>query len=93
MQQDSGIQIQDLDKILRDAQLRRSGDLGPWFRQRFSAKAAGLVVAASFACMVGVLAMVAAPRPVSNAALGSDWQCSKAAFVVTTCRQTDAARS
>ncbi|KIU43102.1 hypothetical protein QU42_17150 [Bradyrhizobium sp. UASWS1016] len=93
MQQDGGIQFQDLDKILRDAQLRRSGDLGPWFRQRFSARAAGFVMATSFAFMVFLLTIVAAPRPVSSAALGSDWQCSKAAFVVTTCRQADPAHS
>ncbi len=50
-------------------------------------------MATSFAFMVVVLAIVAAPRPVSSAALGSDWQCSKAAFVVTTCRQADPAHS
>ncbi|MCS3450058.1 MULTISPECIES: hypothetical protein [Bradyrhizobium] len=93
MQQDSGIQFQDLDQVLRNAQLRRSADVGFWLRQRFSSKAGRLVVATSLACMVVVLAIVAAPRPVSSAALGSEWQCSKAAFVLTTCRQADPARS
>ena len=93
MQQDDGIRYQDLDQVLRNAQLRRSAELGPWLRLRFSSNAGRLVIATSLACMVAVLAMVAAPRPVSSAALGSDWQCSKSAFVLTTCRQTDPARS
>ncbi|MGY3690332.1 hypothetical protein ACVIGA_000412 [Bradyrhizobium sp. USDA 3240] len=93
MQQDSGIQFQDIDQVLRNAQLRRSADLAPWLRQHFSSKARRFVIATSLACMVVVLAIVAAPRPVSSAALGSDWQCSKAAFVMTTCRQADPARS
>lgn len=93
MQQDSGIQFQDIDQVLRNAQLRRSADLAPWLRLRSSSKAKSLVIATSLACMVVVLAIVAAPRPVSSAALGSDWQCSKAAFVLTTCRQTNTAHS
>ncbi|MGY3445099.1 hypothetical protein [Bradyrhizobium sp. USDA 4473] len=93
MQQDSGVQFQDLDQILRNAQLRRSADLGPWLRQCFSPKVTRLVFATSLACMVVVLAIIAAPRPVSSAALGSQWQCSKAAFVLTTCRQAGPAHS
>ncbi|MES5487073.1 hypothetical protein QMZ05_30335 [Bradyrhizobium sp. INPA03-11B] len=93
MQQVDGIQFQDLDQVLRNAQLRRSTDLAPWLRLRFSSRAGRLVIATSLACMVAVLAIVAAPRPVSIAALGSEWQCSKAAFVLTTCRQADPARS
>ncbi|MDH2381871.1 hypothetical protein [Bradyrhizobium sp. CER78] len=93
MQHDDGIQFQDLDQVLRNAQLRRSSDLGLWLGQRFSATAGRIVIATSLACMVVALAMAAAPRPVSSAALGSEWQCSKAAFVLTTCRQADPARS
>ncbi|QOZ34025.1 hypothetical protein XH92_22135 [Bradyrhizobium sp. CCBAU 53421] len=93
MQQDSGIQFKDIDQVLRNAQLRRTADLGPRFRHRFASKAGRLVIVASLACIVVVLAIVAAPRPVSSAALGSEWQCSKAAFVLTTCRQTEPARS
>ncbi|NEU94544.1 hypothetical protein [Bradyrhizobium uaiense] len=93
MQHDNGIQFQDLDQVLRNAQLRRFADLRPWLGQRFASKAGRLVIATSLACMVVVLAMVAAPRPVSSAALGSEWQCSKAAFVLTTCRQAEPARS
>ncbi|MHC2334172.1 hypothetical protein [Bradyrhizobium sp. USDA 4454] len=93
MQQDSGIQFQDLDQVLRHAQLRRSADLSPWLRQRFSPRAGRFVIATSLACVVVALTIVAAPRPVSSAALGSDWQCSKAAFVLTTCRQIAPAHS
>ncbi|WP_156179644.1 hypothetical protein [Bradyrhizobium sp. LTSPM299] len=34
-----------------------------------------------------ILLALAAPRPVSSDALGGEWQCSKAAFVLTTCHQ------
>jgi len=37
--------------------------------------------------LAGDLLAMAAPHPVSSAALGSEWQCSKAAFVLTMCRQ------
>ena len=93
MQQDNGVQSQGLDQVSRNAQPRRAADFGPSLRQRFSTKAGRLVIATSLACMVVVLAIVAAPHPVSSAALGSEWQCSKAAFVLTTCRQADPARS
>jgi hypothetical protein len=33
------------------------------------------------------LLAMAAPHSVSINALGSEWQCSKAGFVLTTCRQ------
>lgn len=33
MQEDKGIQLQDLDQVLYHAQLRRSADLGIWLRQ------------------------------------------------------------
>jgi hypothetical protein len=49
-------------------------------------KARALIIAISLAGAAVLLAM-AAPLPVSNAALGSKWHCSKAAFVLTTCRQ------
>jgi hypothetical protein len=34
-----------------------------------------------------VLLAMAASVPVSNATLGNEWNCSKTAFVLTTCRQ------
>jgi len=40
----------------------------------------------SLACVAAVMAIgLAHPEPVSNAALGPDWQCSRLAFVWTTC--------
>ncbi|MBR0797577.1 hypothetical protein JQ615_19500 [Bradyrhizobium jicamae] len=43
---------------------------------------AGSLAAGACFCWLAV----AGPAPVANAALGSDWQCSKTAFVLTTCR-------
>jgi hypothetical protein len=45
-----------------------------------------LVIANALAAAAVLLVAVAGPRPVSSAALGSEWQCSKTALVVTTCR-------
>ncbi|MCK1683357.1 hypothetical protein IVA87_29140 [Bradyrhizobium sp. 147] len=45
-----------------------------------------LVIANCVAATAVLLVVAAAPRPVSSAALGSEWQCSKSAFVLTTCR-------
>jgi hypothetical protein len=53
------------------------------------------VVIASLACVAVVVAIgLARPDPVSSAALGPDWQCSRLAFVWTTCirlKQAEAA--
>ncbi|QIG92655.1 MULTISPECIES: hypothetical protein [unclassified Bradyrhizobium] len=46
-----------------------------------------LVVVSLLAGAAVMLLAMAAPHPVSSAALGSEWQCSKAGFVLTTCRQ------
>jgi len=41
---------------------------------------------ASLACVAVIVGIgLASPEPVSNAALGPDWQCSRLAFVWTTC--------
>lgn len=45
-----------------------------------------LVIANCLAAAAVLLVVAAAPRPISSAALGSEWQCSKSAFVLTTCR-------
>jgi hypothetical protein len=59
--------------------------IGPmWTR-----KARALVIANSLAGAAVLLIAMAAPQPVSVAALGSEWQCSKTAFVLTTCRQAE----
>lgn len=48
---------------------------------------ARVLVIASLLAVGAVLLAMAAPRHVSSVALGGEWQCSKAAFVLTTCRQ------
>jgi hypothetical protein len=49
----------------------------------------GVVVVAAivtFACVGALLSVnLASPDPISSAALGADWQCSRIAFVLTTC--------
>ena len=49
----------------------------------------GMVLVAAivaFACVAALLSVnVASPDPISSAALGGDWQCSRIAFVFTTC--------
>lgn len=59
--------------------------IGPmWTR-----KARALVIATFTLAGAAVLLMaMAAPKPVSVAALSSEWQCSKTAFVLTTCIQS-----
>ncbi|WP_247279869.1 MULTISPECIES: hypothetical protein [unclassified Bradyrhizobium] len=57
------------------------------FINALSRKARTLVIVNSFAGATLLFAM-AAPHPVSSGALGSEWHCSTAAFVLTTCRQT-----
>jgi hypothetical protein len=52
-------------------------------------KARALVIASSLAGAAVLLIVIAAPKPISVAALGSEWQCSKTAFVLTTCRQAE----
>ena len=44
-----------------------------------------LVVAMLAAACTALLTLATAPKEVTVAALGSDWQCHKAAFVLTTC--------
>ena len=44
------------------------------------------VAMVSLACAAVIVAIgMAYPEPVSNAALGPDWQCSRVAYVWTTC--------
>ena len=48
---------------------------------------ARMLVVVNLLAVTALLLAMAAPHPVSSVALGSEWQCSKSAFVVTTCRQ------
>jgi len=49
----------------------------------------GVVLVAAivtFTCVAALLSVnLASPDPISSAALGADWQCSRIAFVLTTC--------
>ncbi|MFB9265549.1 hypothetical protein ACFFWD_20740 [Bradyrhizobium erythrophlei] len=46
----------------------------------------------TFACLVAFVSFgLASPEPVSSAALGPEWQCSRLAFVFTTCTRIGAA--
>jgi hypothetical protein len=45
-----------------------------------------LAAAVALACAVGLATFgLSTPEPVLSAALGPDWQCSRLAFVFTTC--------
>lgn len=48
---------------------------------------------ASLACVAIVAIGLAYPEPVSSAELGPDWQCSRLAFVWTTCIRLKRAQS
>jgi hypothetical protein len=48
----------------------------------------------SLACVAAVVGIgLVYPEPVSSAALGPDWQCSRLAFVWTTCTRLTQARA
>jgi hypothetical protein len=54
-----------------------------WWARRTLILAAA---AASLVCAIGLAAAgLSHPEPVASAALGPDWQCSRLAFVFTTC--------
>jgi hypothetical protein len=50
---------------------------------RLSLKAVAITFA-TFA-LAGVVVFLAQPKPIENAMLGAEWQCSRTAFVLTTC--------
>jgi hypothetical protein len=52
-----------------------------------------VVIVTLAAVAVAVSISLALPEPVSSAALGPDWQCTRLAFVFTTCNRIVAARS
>ena len=64
-------------------------------RNWWSAKNLVFVVAiVSLACVAAVVAILLVyPEPVSSAALGPDWQCSRLAFVWTTCTRLNGTKS
>jgi hypothetical protein len=52
-----------------------------------------VVIVTLAAVVVAVSISLAIPEPVSSAALGPDWQCTRLAFVFTTCTRIVVARS
>jgi hypothetical protein len=45
-----------------------------------------VAVIVTFTCVAALLSVnLASSDPISSAALGADWQCSRIAFVLTTC--------
>jgi len=62
-----------------------------WWTPRSFASLAAMV---SLVCVAVVVAIgLAYPEPVPSAALGPDWQCSRLAFVWTTCTRLKHAQS
>ena len=54
-----------------------------WWTRKTLVLAAAAV---ALACVIGFVAIgVSYPEPVARATLGPDWQCSRLAFVFTTC--------
>ena len=55
----------------------------------------GIIVAAALAACVAVIAAIGlvAPEPEPNAALGPGWQCSRVAYVWTTCSRPKHAKA
>jgi hypothetical protein len=53
-----------------------------------------VVAIVSLACVAAVFAIALVyPEPVSSATLGPDWQCSRLAFVWTTCTRLNPTKS
>jgi hypothetical protein len=50
---------------------------------RLSLKALAIIFAV--AAVAGAALLLARPQPIENAVLGSGWECSRTAFVLTTC--------
>ena len=62
-----------------------------WTPKRFASLAAMVSLASVVAVVVAI--GLAYPEPVPSAALGPDWQCSRLAFVWTTCTRLKHAQS
>jgi len=44
-----------------------------------------LVIVCVAVVLAGAVAVLARPKPIESAVLGAEWQCSRTAFVLTTC--------
>jgi hypothetical protein len=61
-----------------------------WWTRKYLVLAAAIAVA----CAVGFARFgLSTPEPVLSAALGPDWQCSRLAFVFTTCSRVKHSQS
>ncbi|MET4384316.1 hypothetical protein ABIB73_000051 [Bradyrhizobium sp. F1.4.3] len=50
---------------------------------RLSLKALAITVAA--VAVAGAVSLLARPQPIESAVLGADWECTRTAFVLTSC--------
>ncbi|ANW02267.1 hypothetical protein [Bradyrhizobium icense] len=63
-----------------------------WWNRKSLVLAAAAI--ALLACAIGFFPFgLSTPEPVLSAALGPDWQCSRVAFVFTTCSRVKHSRS
>ncbi|WP_028136551.1 hypothetical protein [Bradyrhizobium japonicum] len=44
-----------------------------------------LSIAFAMAALAGAVLLLARPQPIESAVLGTDWECTQTAFVLTTC--------
>ena len=44
-----------------------------------------LSLACAVAALAGAVLLLARPQPIESAVLGTDWECTQTAFVLTTC--------
>jgi len=46
-----------------------------------------LAIALALVAMAGAALLLARPQPIESAVLGTDWECTQTAFVLTSCAQ------
>ncbi|MBR0818092.1 hypothetical protein [Bradyrhizobium liaoningense] len=44
-----------------------------------------LAIAVAVVALTGVALLLARPKPIESAVLGADWECTRTAFLLTTC--------
>ncbi|MGL9617747.1 hypothetical protein QRQ56_07090 [Bradyrhizobium sp. U531] len=44
-----------------------------------------LVIACALVAVAGAMLLLGRPQPIESAVLGTDWECTQTAFVLTTC--------
>jgi hypothetical protein len=48
-----------------------------------------LAIAVAVAVLAGATLLLGRPQPIESAVLGADWECTRTAFVLTTCAPRD----